>query len=91
MYICLCNPFSDKSVQNYLNNNNDKVTVSGVYKECSGGQSPQCRTCIDLIKDMVREHNRKVTVRHLSTPPIEKVGLWDFSMPLISSKETEDV
>jgi bacterioferritin-associated ferredoxin len=91
MYVCLCNPFSDKSVQKFLVTQDNKVTVSGVYKECSGGQSPQCRTCIDQIKDMVREHNRKVTVRNLSTPPLETIGLWDFSEPLIHSKETEDV
>jgi bacterioferritin-associated ferredoxin len=67
MYICICNPFSDKSVQRFLKDKNQKVTVASVYKECSGGEKPQCGTCLDTVKDLVREHNSKVTVDSLKT------------------------
>ena len=65
MYICNCNPFNDKTVRKYLEKQNGKVTVAAAYRECSGGERPQCGTCLDTLKGMVREHNSKVTVDNL--------------------------
>ena len=57
MYICLCNPFSDRDVQDYLKENPDCPATAGkVYRACSGGQSPQCCTCLQTLKDMLSEH-----------------------------------
>ena len=58
MYICMCNPFSDRQVKQYLDEKDDKATVGEVYKVCSDGEAPQCCSCIDTLKDIVLEHNR---------------------------------
>lgn len=67
MYICLCNPFNDRTVKDFLSDTEEKVTVGQVYKGCSGGQSPDCCTCLDELKQIVRDHNNKVTVKDLGT------------------------
>lgn len=62
MIVCLCNPFSDKKVKAHLESSGPKkARVAEVYEICSDGQSPQCCTCLDTIKDMVKAHNRKLT------------------------------
>lgn len=67
MYICLCNPFTDKDVQRYLGCcKGRKVGVSEVYKSCSGGESPDCCTCIETLRGMVRDHNKEVTVKTIT-------------------------
>ncbi len=53
MYICLCNPFNDRDVQEYLKDNPDKATVGKVYRACSGGESPRCCSCLQTLKDML--------------------------------------
>lgn len=55
MYICMCNPFTDKDVKNALQNDGVKKTAAGVYKACSGGEQPCCGTCMCMIKSMVAE------------------------------------
>ncbi len=61
MIVCLCNPFSDKQINAHLTANADKkAKVSEIYSICSDGQSPQCCSCLETIKDMVKAHNRKV-------------------------------
>ena len=58
MYICLCHPFSDKKVQSHLNETNGKTRVSEVYGACSGGNSPDCCSCLQTLKDIVKTHNK---------------------------------
>lgn len=65
MYICLCNPFSDKDVRKYLDGRDNQVAVSEVYRCCSGGESPSCCTCIPTLREMVLEHNSRVAVKEL--------------------------
>ena len=60
MMICICNPFSDKKVREHLNSGGC-CKVSSVYTACSDGQKPQCCTCLETLKDMVKAHNNTVT------------------------------
>jgi bacterioferritin-associated ferredoxin len=61
MIVCLCNPFSDKTVQKYLENTPTQTRVSAVYGACSDGGKPQCCSCLETLKDMVKTHNRSIT------------------------------
>lgn len=53
MYVCLCNPFTDKDVQKALSDTNVKKTAGSVYKACTGGEKPCCGTCICMLREMV--------------------------------------
>lgn len=59
MYICLCNPFTDKELNTALNDDKVKKKTSSVYKACSGGEKPCCGTCICEIRERVEAHNAK--------------------------------
>lgn len=61
MYVCLCNPFSDKKVSKLLSSKKDKSTVSEVYSTCSGGEKPNCCQCLETVKSMVKSHNESIT------------------------------
>ena len=61
MMLCLCHPFSDKKVKSMLESSGGKAKVSSVYKECSGGNTPQCCSCLETLKDMVKSHNNTAT------------------------------
>lgn len=66
MYVCNCNPFSDKAVKQYLSECGDqKARCGDVYRTCSGGASPKCGRCGPTLKEMVREHNNTVTVNQM--------------------------
>lgn len=56
MYVCLCNPFTDKDVHDALNNRAVRKTPAQVYKACAGGQKPCCGTCLCMVRDMVKSH-----------------------------------
>lgn len=57
MYICLCNPFSDRDVQDYLAKNKDvPAKVGHVYTACTSGEKPQCCSCLQTLKDVLAEH-----------------------------------
>lgn len=60
MYICLCHPFSDKKVKEHLSATQGKATVSNVYGACSDGNKPECCSCLQSLKDMVKSHNRNL-------------------------------
>ncbi len=55
MYICLCNPFSDKDVKKVLASEKD-ASVSQVYMACSDGEKPQCCSCLQTLKDILSDH-----------------------------------
>jgi bacterioferritin-associated ferredoxin len=58
MYICLCNPFSDRDVKDYLKENPEGcATVGKVYRACSSGESPRCCSCIQTLKDLLSDHS----------------------------------
>ena len=59
MYVCMCNPFTDKDLENALNDENVRKKTSSVYQACSGGEKPCCGTCICEVRDRVNEHNEK--------------------------------
>lgn len=65
MYMCLCNPFSDKDVRKALDNPDIKNTPAQIYKRCSGGQSPGCGTCLCAIKDMIVDHQATLGLQKL--------------------------
>ena len=55
MMVCLCHPFSDKKVREHLSaKDGAKCGMSEVYSTCSGGNKPQCCTCLETLKDMVK-------------------------------------
>lgn len=57
MYVCLCNPFTDRDVKAALESDAlPRKTAASVYKACSGGQKPCCGSCVCVIKDMVAGH-----------------------------------
>lgn len=60
MIVCLCNPFSDKKVQKHLSEAKEACKVSEVYDVCSDGEKPQCCSCIETLKDIVKTHNETV-------------------------------
>lgn len=60
MYICMCNPFSDKKVREHLNSTNGTARVADVYSCCSNGEKPRCCSCIQTLKDIVQNHNNTV-------------------------------
>jgi len=64
MKVCLCNPFNDQSLKDYLNKmekDNQPVRVKDAYKACSGAEKPNCAKCIPMVREFVEEHNEKVT------------------------------
>ena len=62
MYICLCNPFSDRDVKAFFQKNKgEKPTVGNVYKACSEGEKPQCCNCIETLKEVISECNQAET------------------------------
>lgn len=57
MMVCLCHPFSDKKVKAYLEDGGcDKM--SSVYSACSGGEKPNCCSCLETLKDIVKTHSK---------------------------------
>ena len=61
MLVCLCHPFSDKKVKEHLSRKKNGCTVAKTYGACSGGNKPQCCSCLNTLKDMVKAHNRTVS------------------------------
>jgi bacterioferritin-associated ferredoxin len=59
MYVCLCNPFTDKDVANVLRDASVRKTTAHVYKACAGGEKPCCGSCLCVIKDMVAHHQNQ--------------------------------
>lgn len=66
MYICICNPFTDKDVKDHLQSCAGKTSVSSVYKACSGGEKMNCGNCACDLKDMVVQHNNVRTIENIS-------------------------
>lgn len=59
MMLCLCHPFSDKKLKAHLETKTcGTATVGEAYKTCSGGNKPQCCTCLATVKEMVKSHNK---------------------------------
>ncbi len=59
MFVCLCHPFSDKTVKKHLaSKNGTQASVAETYSTCSGGNKPNCCSCLQTLKDMVQEHNK---------------------------------
>ncbi len=66
MYVCLCNPFTDKDVAKHLDQNIGKARVKDVYAACSGGENMNCGTCACTLKDIVDTHNNTITICDIS-------------------------
>lgn len=64
MYVCLCNPFSDKDVQKALENPDVKNTPAKIYKACAG-TGPNCGSCLCTIKSMIVDHQSALGVQRL--------------------------
>jgi bacterioferritin-associated ferredoxin len=62
MYICMCNPFTDKDLDGALKDEKVAKKTSAVYKACSGGEKPCCGTCICEIRDRIEAHNNEILV-----------------------------
>lgn len=65
MYVCTCNPISDRAVKACFDQaaeKGERVTVSETYRACTGGKAPtaSCHQCVPMLADMVRDHNRKI-------------------------------
>ena len=65
MFICMCNPFTDRDVEDFLAKRFRKTSVSEVYAGCSSGNAPNCGKCIPHLRETVKEHNSLVTVATL--------------------------
>ena len=65
MYVCMCNPFTDKDVKKALENCDIRNTPAHIYKACSGGNTPQCGTCIHTIKDLIVDYHSSLGVLKL--------------------------
>lgn len=60
MILCLCHPFSDKKAKEHMSEKADRCSVSEVYSACSGGNKPQCCSCVNTLKEMVKSHNSEI-------------------------------
>lgn len=59
MFICLCNPFSDKKAKAHLEKQEPgTASVSKTYHACSGGEKPNCCQCLESLKELVKTHNK---------------------------------
>jgi bacterioferritin-associated ferredoxin len=65
MYVCHCNPFTDHDLRDCLGKTEGRASVAKVYRACSGGNNPNCGTCLATVKEMVRAHNAAVAVREI--------------------------
>jgi bacterioferritin-associated ferredoxin len=65
MYVCSCNPFTDKDVKKALGNPEITNTVAKIYKACSGGKGPNCGTCLCVVKDMIVDHQSAIGVQKI--------------------------
>lgn len=75
MYICTCNPFSDRAVNTCFNTAAEKVervTVSEIYRACTDGSTPNrdCHSCVPMLADMVKGHNRKIIPIRPAADPV---------------------
>lgn len=61
MIVCLCHPFSDKKASKHMQEKGAKCSVSEVYSACSDGNKPNCCSCLETLKDMVKSHNKTIT------------------------------
>lgn len=59
MYVCLCNPFTDKDLDRALRDDAVRKTPASVYKACSGGEKPCCGTCLCVVRERVANHNKQ--------------------------------
>lgn len=66
MYVCICNPFTDKTVKTHLQSCSGKVKVSDTYTACSGGEKMNCGTCACELKKMVDTHNNGLTIEAIN-------------------------
>jgi bacterioferritin-associated ferredoxin len=66
MIICVCNPFNDKAVQQYLDKaavEKRPVDLDELYNHCARNQPKGCGTCYEtVLQAMVDEHNEKFLV-----------------------------
>ncbi len=60
MFVCLCHPFSDKTVKKHLEEGGTRSSVSKTYSACSGGEKPNCCQCLETLKDIVKTHNKTI-------------------------------
>lgn len=60
MIVCLCHPFNDKKVRDHLQSRGCSARVAEVYGACADGNKPQCCSCLETLKDMVKAHNKTV-------------------------------
>lgn len=65
MYVCMCNPFTDKDVKNALADPLVRNTPAQIYKCCSGGQAPNCGNCMCMVKDMIVDHHSTLGVQKI--------------------------
>ncbi len=59
MYICSCNPFTDKDLDKALKDDTILKKASHVYQACTGGERPCCGTCICEIRERIDNHNNE--------------------------------
>lgn len=64
MYVCICNPFSDKDVKKAFDNPEVKNTAAHIYKACAG-TGPNCGSCINALKCMIVDHHSALGVQKL--------------------------
>jgi bacterioferritin-associated ferredoxin len=64
MYVCLCNPFTDKDVKTALENPEVRNTPAQVYKACAG-KGPNCGSCLCMVKDMIVDHQSALGVQKI--------------------------
>ena len=59
MYVCLCNPFTEKDLETALEDDQVQNKASHLYKACTGGEKPCCGTCVCEIRDRIDAYNEK--------------------------------
>ena len=60
MYICLCNPFTDKDLNKALEDETVPKKTAPIYQACSGGETPCCGSCLCEIKTRIDAHKEQI-------------------------------
>lgn len=84
MYVCHCNPFSEKDAQTYLESKaGQTVTLRDIYKGCTGGAKPPCGiACIPRLTAMLEKHNRAIEVNNGAvSKSLESVTVMTLAQP----------
>lgn len=52
MHVCICRNFNEATVRKAIAAHPEAKEAKDVYELCSGGEKPQCGSCLTTIRDI---------------------------------------